>query len=82
MDPVPAALKNKRAAEMPAARFRGFTPRHCPGRLGRDALKRGAELLEPVDALLDDIHARGVAEADGAVIAESDSGDNRHMMFA
>ena len=47
-----------------------------------DALQRFAEILEAIEALLDDVEACRVAEPDRAVVAKGDTGNNRHVGLA
>ncbi len=59
------------AAEGSALRWhKGFSTGSSAA-LGMTSTKRAAEILEPIEALLDHVDARRVAQADGAIVAES-----------
>ena len=46
------------------------------------SLERAAEILKPIEALLDHVDARGVAQPDGAIVAEGDAGHDRDIRLA
>ena len=67
-------------AVYPKLRLRGPSPRAFGAR--DDRLERAAKVLEAIQTLFDYVEARGVAEPNGAVVAEGSSRNDGHAGFA